>query len=141
MPLTATEKISRLEAQVAELRGELKELKTKLPPPPPIAAPPKRIPGAAPQGDYGMNFPGPPSEIYGNATGTVGVTVDAKTGYRKFPDGLVRDELGQVVPHPIAHSAAARPVLQERDWQHEQAVRILDRIIETTASPYNKEDR
>src|SRR6516162_2020746 len=118
--------------RIARLEAELAELKAKQAPRPPST--PSKPPAWAQQStNVGMAYSGPPSVPQrADNGGPVGIAVDAKTGHRKFPDGLVRDQFGEVVPHSIANATEIRPVLQSRSPAHEMAVELLDRIVETT---------
>jgi hypothetical protein len=132
MPLTATEKIARLEAQLAELRAELKTLKAErapvIPAPPKPAAPP-----SWPQSEnVGVNYTGGPSAPAGGVTWIRrlpgGDWID--------PSGHRRSETGEL----ITGTAAPRPIGPERDPRHQQAVELLDGIVQSTAQP-RKEER
>jgi hypothetical protein len=138
MVMNSRQEISLLRAQNARLEAEVNKLKqlveAKLSPPAPQPQTPPKPPAWAQQSQFtGVAYSGPPSVPQrADNGGPVGIAVDAKTGHRKFPDGLVRDQFGEVVPHSIANATEIRPVLQSRSPAHEMAVELLDRIVETT---------
>jgi hypothetical protein len=113
-----------LNDRVAALEAAIKRIEDRLFPPAPAPVPPKPIPGQAPQGDYGMNYCGPPS---GTATagGESWIRERRPNGDWRDPTGLWRDSSGNVVP-----AGPAVPVRgPERTAQHEMAVRLGDRMI------------
>jgi hypothetical protein len=141
MVMTAREQLSLLRVQNAALQAKNDALEERIkvlekrfePKPAPRVPPPPAWAGSGDPNMTGMNAPAP-SVSQQRAAGTAGITVDAKTGHRKFPDGLLRDDSGQVVPHSIARTVERRPVGPERNWQHDQAVRTLDAMIERDAA-------
>jgi hypothetical protein len=113
--------------RIARLEAELAELKAKGAPRP--SSTPSKPPAWAQQSTHvGMAYCGPPSVPQrAESGGPVGIAIDAKTGHRKFPDGLVRDQFGEVVPHSsIIKAPEDKPVLPSRSVAHEMAIQILD---------------
>jgi hypothetical protein len=118
MPTNA-ERIANLELEIAELKARDT----------PQTPAPERLPKppawAGPQGNFGMAYCGEPSTPQ-TGDGQVWIKVDPKTGHRRFPDGISRDDSGNVVPHPIAGVAATKPAGPERSPQLQQNIELLD---------------
>jgi hypothetical protein len=141
MPLTDKEAIAKLTALVgqisaegkerhARLEAEVRELRTLIQPPAPApvrtTAPPA---WAAPQGDYGANYGGPPSTpqlVTRGGSGIVGVEKDPHTGRWKDPSGQWRDSEGALVT-PVTGIPVRGP---ERSPAHEQAIRLADELFD-----------
>jgi hypothetical protein len=112
----------------AALEERIRILEEKLSPPAPVPERLAKPPSWAQQStNVGMAYCGEPSTPQ-TGDGQVWIKVDPKTGYRKFPDGLLRDDSGNVVPHPIAGVVDRRPVGPPRSPAHEEAVKLLDRL-------------
>jgi hypothetical protein len=122
-------KIEALEAELAELKAEVHARRS---PAPPVPYKPEKPPQWAQQDDNcGINYSGPPSvpQRIDPGSSVVGIKVDPATGYRKFPDGLVRDDLGQVVPHSITGPAPTRAVGPAYSYRHTADVALIDQIL------------
>jgi hypothetical protein len=78
-----------------------------------------------------MNYGGPPSVPQTAAAGIVGVKRDAQGNWRDCSN-ILRDEIGYIVPIGPRQPPAIGP---DRDFAHDQAVQLLDRIIERTIPP------
>jgi hypothetical protein len=128
MVMTATQELRLLKARNAALEERIKALEAKLAPT--VPKPPAPPPAWAEQStNVGMAYSGEPSVPQRVTSGIANVTVDPVTGHRKMPDGLVRDDLGQVVPHEIGRTIKQKSVGIERTAQHQQAVEILERDL------------
>ena len=117
--------------RIARLEAEIAALKAQLAPPAPVPERPAKPLAWAPQGDgsnVGVNFQGRPS-VVPTGDGQVWIKLDPQTGYRKFPDGLLRDDSGAIVPHPIAGVSTERPIGRLHDAKHTEEIEILDRIV------------
>jgi hypothetical protein len=126
MALSAREEIAALRARLEALEAELRLSKAPPPPPPAPAKPPA---WAQQSTNVGMLYCGEPS-VPQVARGVSWIRTDPKTGYRKFPDGLLRDETGAIVPHPVAGVSAERPIGRPHDAKHTDEIKILDRIVD-----------
>jgi hypothetical protein len=120
-----TEELSLLRVQNARLEERIKVLEAKLEPKPPPRVPEAPKWAGSNSQNIGASYGGPPSVSQQGAAGIANIKVE-EGGRWRGPDGLLRDELGQIVPHPIAGMVERRPDGPLRSPQHEQAVRILD---------------
>jgi hypothetical protein len=120
-----TEELSLLRVKNAALEERVRRLEAKSEPKPPPRVP--EIPkwaGSNSQ-NIGASYGGPPSVSQQGAAGIANIKVE-ESGRWRGPDGLLRDELGQIVPHPIAGMVERRPDGPQRSAAHEMAIQILD---------------
>jgi hypothetical protein len=126
MVMTATEKIGRLEARNAALEQRIKVLEARLEPKPaPRVAPPPAWAGSGE--NTGSGYCGAPTIA---ASGTSWIKERRENGDWKDPFGQWRYASGELIPRTIE----PQPIGPVRDWQHDEAVRTLDNMIERDAA-------
>jgi hypothetical protein len=124
MVMTQTERIARLESQVAKLTHLVEEKLS----PPPAPRVPEKPPWAGSGENTGASWSGPPSVPQHAADGISWVKERKENGDWRDVSGHWRDSSGQLIVKPIE----PRPAGPERTTAHAEAVQLLDRIVETT---------